>query len=114
MGRTLRIETPRVYLPLLQPSRYKGAHGGRGSGKSHEFAELLVERCLLKPTRAVCVREIQRSLEQSVKRLLDDKIAAFGLDKQFESMNTHINTPNDGIIIFNGMQNHTAESIKSL
>lgn len=114
MGRTLRIETPRVYLPLLQPSRYKGAHGGRGSGKSHVFAELLIRRCLLNPTRAVCVREIQRSLEQSVKRLLDDKIAAFGLGKQFESMNTHINTPNDGIIIFNGMQNHTAESIKSL
>lgn len=114
MGRTLRIETPRVYLPLLQPSRYKGAHGGRGSGKSHIFADLLVERCVLQPTRAVCVREVQRSLEQSVKRLLEDKIEAHGLSRLFRVMNTHIETPNDGIIIFNGMQNHTAESIKSL
>ena len=39
----LEIQTPRWALPLLQPSRYKGAWGGRGSGKSHFFAEALVE-----------------------------------------------------------------------
>lgn len=114
MGGKLQIPTPRIFLPLLQPSRYKGAYGGRGSGKSHAFAELLIERCLLKPTRAVCVREVQRSLEQSVKRLLEDKIAQFGLGHMFRIMNTHIEAPNNGVIIFNGMQNHTSESIKSL
>jgi phage terminase large subunit len=113
--RDLRIRTPRVFLPLLKPSRYKGAWGGRGSGKSHAFADLLIERCLLRqPCRAVCVREFQRSLEQSVKRLLEDKIQAYELGKQFRVLNTHIETPGDGIIIFNGMQSHTAESIKSL
>jgi phage terminase large subunit len=45
----LRIKTPKVFAPLLSPSRYKGAHGGRGSGKSHFFAELLVEECLAEP-----------------------------------------------------------------
>ena len=39
----LRIQTPEVFEPLLEPSRYKGAWGGRGSGKSHFFAELLIE-----------------------------------------------------------------------
>jgi hypothetical protein len=29
----LRIPTARVFEPLLQPARYKGAYGGRGSGK---------------------------------------------------------------------------------
>jgi hypothetical protein len=29
----LKIKTPRIFAPLLQPSRYKGAYGGRGSGK---------------------------------------------------------------------------------
>jgi hypothetical protein len=29
----LRIPTAKVFEPLLQPSRYKGAYGGRGSGK---------------------------------------------------------------------------------
>ena len=45
-SRSLKIDTPRVFLPLLAPARYKGAYGGRGSGKSHFFAELLIEDCL--------------------------------------------------------------------
>ena len=45
-------------MPLLEPARYKGAYGGRGSGKSHFFAELLIEDCLRQPgTLAVCVSE---------------------------------------------------------
>ena len=111
---TLRIQTPRVFLPLLKPSRYKGAHGGRGSGKSHFFAELLIERCLIEPARAVCVREIQKSLEQSVKRLIEDKIEGLGLGKSFVVRDKWIEAPGDGLIIFQGMQNHTADSIKSL
>jgi phage terminase large subunit len=112
--RKLSIETPQVFGPLLGPARYKGAHGGRGSGKSHFFAESLVAECLKRRTRAVCVREIQRSLEQSVKRLIEDKIASLKVGSQFRILDSHIETPYDGIIIFQGMQNHTAESIKSL
>lgn len=109
------LETPRVYVPLLRSSRYKGAWGGRGSGKSHFFAELMIETCILEPgTLAVCIREVQKSLEQSVKRLLEDKIEKFGVGKKFRVLDTEIRTPGDGLIIFQGMQNHTAESIKSL
>ena len=80
-GRTLRIETAKIFEPLLYPSRYKGAHGGRGSGKSHLFAGLIVEQALLNPgLRAVCIREVQKSLKESAKRLIEDKIAAFGMD----------------------------------
>jgi phage terminase large subunit len=115
VGRTLQIPTPRVFEPLLQPARYKGAFGGRGSAKSHTFAEMLVERALIRPgMRAVCVREVQKSLEQSVKRLLEDKIAHFGLSNAFRVLDTHIETPGGGIVIFQGMQNHTADSIMSL
>jgi phage terminase large subunit len=104
-----------IFEPLLQPSRYKGLYGGRGGAKSHGFGDLLIERCLLdRGTRAVCVREYQVSLEQSVKRLLDDKITRYDLGGEFRVLNTHIETPGDGIIIFQGMQSHTAESIKSL
>ncbi len=75
---------PPAFDPLLEPSRYKGAFGGRGSGKSHAFAELLVRRCVEKaPVRAVCIREVQRSLDQSVKRLIEDKIQALGLGPAF-------------------------------
>jgi phage terminase large subunit len=115
MGRTLQIPCARAYQPLLQPSRYKGLHGGRGSGKSHELASLLVERFTLQPnTRWVCIREVQKSLDQSVKQLIEDKIKEYQLSDNFIIKHTHIETPHDGMLIFQGMQDHTADSIKSL
>src|SRR5580765_8226980 len=112
---TLRIPTAKIFEPLLQRARYKGAYGGRGSGKSHFFGELLVETCQAeRGTSAVCIREAQRSLAQSSKRLIESKIAALGLRHQFRVYSDKIATPGDGIIIFRGMQDHTSESIKSL
>jgi len=76
-GTKLRIATARVFAPLLAPARYKGAYGGRGSGKSHFFGELMVEECILHPgLAAVCIREVQRTLTQSSKRLIEQKIQA--------------------------------------
>ena len=110
----LRIETPRVFLPLLKPARYKGAHGGRGSGKSHFFGELLIERSIIEKTDAVCVREVQKSLDQSVKKLLESKIESLNAGAYFEVQDKKILSKHGGMIIFQGMQNHTADSIKSL
>jgi phage terminase large subunit len=111
----LKIPTARVFEPLLLPARYKGVYGGRGSGKSHFFGELLVETCQIEPgTSAVCIREAQRTLAQSSKRLIESKIAALGLGHRFKLFSDKIETPGDGIIIFRGMQDHTADSIKSL
>ena len=117
MGRELVIETARAFVPLLQPARYKGAHGGRGSGKSHFFAESLIEDSLIqRGLRAVCIREVQKTLKESSKRLLEDKLEAFELGDAdgFKVWNEVIETPGDGIITFQGMQDHNAESIKSL
>lgn len=113
--RKLVIPTARVFKPLLVASRYKGAHGGRGSGKSHFFAELGVERCIQVPgTRIVCVREVQKSLKESVKLLIEDKIKQHGLGDQFRALHDRIETPGGGLVLFQGMADHTAESIKSL
>jgi phage terminase large subunit len=112
---TLGIEVARAFVPLLQPARYKGAYGGRGSGKSHFFGEYLPARCVAKPgLRAVCIREVQKTLAQSSKKLIEDKIEALGLQAQFNVLNDRIVTPGNGVILFQGMQDHTAESIKSL
>jgi len=111
---SLQIETPRVYLPLLKPSRYKGAYGGRGSAKSHFFAEMVIERCIIEKTSVVCIREVQKSLAQSVKKLLEIKIEQLGVGHLFEVLQTEIRGKNGSLIIFQGMQNHTADSIKSL
>ena len=116
-GTKLRIPTAEVFEPLLHPARYKGAWGGRGSGKSHFFAGLLVEDALLnKGLRAVCIREVQKSLKESAKRLVEDKISQYGLTEAdgFKVYREVIETPGDGIITFTGMQDHTADSVKSL
>lgn len=112
---TLKLKAGRSFAPLLRPARYKGAHGGRGSGKSHFFAELLIARANSQlGFRAVCLREIQKSLKNSVKLLVEDKIRSNGLSERFEILDAEIRTPGGGLIIFQGMQNHTADSIKSL
>jgi phage terminase large subunit len=83
--------------------------------KSHFFAELMIRRARRQPGfRGVCIREVQNSLAESVKRLLEDKIKEFGLGSEFRILQSHIETLNDGIIIFRGMKEQTAESIKSL
>ncbi|WP_377829717.1 PBSX family phage terminase large subunit [Bradyrhizobium lupini] len=111
----LKIPTAKIFEPLLQPARYKGVYGGRGSGKSHFFGELLVETCQAeRGTLAVCIREAQRTLAQSSKRLIEGKIASLGLGHGFKLFSDKIETPGDGLIIFRGLQDHTADSIKSL
>ena len=112
----LKIATAKIFEPLLERGvRYRGAYGGRGSGKSHFFGELLVELCQAeRGTSAVCIREAQKTLAQSSKRLIESKIANLGLGHQFKIFSDKIATPGGGVIIFRGMQDHTADSIKSL
>jgi phage terminase large subunit len=110
----LTIDTARVFEPLIQPVRYKGVYGGRGSGKSHFMAGAVVEHCLLNPdSRIVCIREVQKTLAQSAK-LLIEKIQEFGVGSAFRVLYDRIETPGGGLIIFQGMIDATAESIKSL
>lgn len=113
----LNRKIARCFVPLLEPYRYKGAHGGRGSGKSHFFAEQLIEDSLYeKGLLSVCIREVQKSLKESAYRLLTSKLDEMKLGERdgFKVFQDRIQTPGDGIIIFQGMQDHTAESIKSL
>mgnify|MGYP001944023714 CR=1 FL=1 len=101
----------------MEPARYKGAYGGRGSGKSHFFAGLLIEDSLAqKGLLSVCIREVQKSLKESSKRLIESKLQEHDLGERdgFKVFREVIETPGDGLISFQGMQDHTAESIKSL
>lgn len=116
-ARTLEIPTAQVFAPLYTQARYKGAWGGRGSGKSHDRAGALIDDSLYeRGLLSVCIREVQKSLKDSAKRLLEAKLAEFRLGEAdgFKVYADRIQTPGDGVIIFQGMQDHTAESIKSL
>lgn len=120
--RTWRLETAEQFEPLLAPARYKGSHGGRASGKSHFFAEKLIEDSLAEPgetgegLRSVCIREVQKDLTQSSKALIETKLKKHGIGEAdgFKVFRELIETPKDGVIIFKGMNDYTAESIKSL
>ena len=122
-GQTLEIPTPRWAMPLHSRSmpdgsdiRYKAVWGGRSSGKSHEFAGLVVEEMVANPDFAiVCVREIQKSLALSAKKLIEAKIEEFGVSHLFRVLKTHIERiGGSGLCIFVGLQDHTADSVKSL
>ncbi len=112
----LEIPTPAWAKPLLAPARYKGAHGGRSGGKSRFFAELMIEEHVRNPHQSsVCLREIQGSLKESVKRTLEQTIIKLGVDAYFDVKDTEIRSRlGTGKIIFSGLQSHTADSIKSL
>lgn len=111
---SLGIDYADVFDPLIDPARYKGAYGGRGSGKSQFFADLMVATAVRKPGfRGLCCREVQKSLKESAKRLIEQKIEAQGVASFFEVQESQIKTPGGGLIVFAGLQDHTSESIKS-
>lgn len=94
------------------PVRYRAGHGGRGSGKSHSFAKTLLAKAVKRALRVGCYREIQKSIKDSVKRLLDDQIAALGLGWFYESTETEIRGLNGALFIFNGLRSNP-EAVKS-
>lgn len=114
-GRTLEIAVPRYFKPLLGNARYKGVYGGRASSKSHTIAEYIVAMCAMNQgLRVLCTREVQKSINQSVKKLIEDKIEKFGLSHMFKVRQSEIETPGGGLIMFQGLLAHTIDSIKSI
>jgi phage terminase large subunit len=98
---------------LWSPSRYKGMRGGRGSGKSRSAASALLLQAAGAPHRILCAREIQKSIKDSVKRLLDDEIERLGLGAFYESVENEIRGKNGSLFIFAGLRGNSA-SIKSM
>lgn len=64
--------------------------------------------------RMVCIREVQKDLKHSAKQLIEDKARQLGVGGMFDPRVAEVCTPGGGVILFQGMQDHTADSIKSL
>ena len=104
----LTINTPRWMLPILEkPYRYVAIPGGRGSGKSHAVAEHILEGHIMGRRDTVCLRETQKSLQYSSKKLLEQKIADMGAEDYFTIQHNRILSKHGGVIIFEGLANHT-------
>jgi phage terminase large subunit len=109
---------PRAQFPeglefLFRPSRFKVAHGGRGSAKSWGFSRALLIQAAQRPLRVLCTREVQRSIKDSVHKLLGDQIEALGLGSLYDVLATEIRGKNGSEFIFAGLSTQTIESIKS-
>lgn len=109
----LDVEIPEAFEPLFKPHRFKVYYGGRGGGKSGSFARTLLIRAMQQPARIMCGREIQLSINDSVKRLLDDLIAQYKLDNFFRSTRNEITGRNGSLFIFAGLK-HDPQKIKSM
>lgn len=113
---SLVIEHADVFTPLCAPARFKGAYGGRGSGKSHFAADQVIIKCMsMYNARVICLREVQNSIKESVRQLLIDRIQKHGLGWAFILFENELRCAlTKARIVFKGMNHFNAENIKSL
>lgn len=108
-----QIEFPAKLQCLFEPYRYKVFYGGRGGAKSWGVARYLLIAGAEKPLRFLCTREVQKSIKDSVHKLLSDQVQALGLGAFYEVQQTVIKGRNGTEFLFAGLSDQTAESIKS-
>jgi len=109
----LEVQLPEWGGLLWDDFRHLGLHGGRAAAKSRSIATALVIQAAERHERVLCGREIQKSIKDSVKRLLDDEIRRLGLSSVFDSVETEIRGPNDSLFLFSGIKGN-ATGIKSI
>jgi len=110
----VNVEFPeKLGFLLTKQARYKGAKGGRGSAKSWSFARALLVLGSTKKLRILCTREVQKSIKQSVHKLLKDQIEAMGLSSFYKVLENEIRGSNGTEFSFSGLSDQTVDSIKS-
>ena len=109
----MNIKFPKKLEPFIrEPKRFNVLEGGRGGGKSHAVAELLLIKAMESKCRILCTREIQKSIKESVHQLLSDKIKDHKYP--FRILNTSIIcTVTGSEFYFHGLQDKTAMNLKS-
>src|SRR5205085_4584826 len=108
-----KLTLPKKLLPLLAPKRYKVLYGGRGSSKSWSVARVLVHMATIKPIRVLCARETQKSIQESVHRLIKDQIGALGVEHLFDIQETKIVGVNGSDFAFAGVRQQGVANLKS-
>lgn len=110
----MQLTYPAKLDPFVRgPVRHNILRGGRGSAKSHSVARVLVAWSLASPIRALLCREVQKSIKESSKRLMEDTIGGLGLRHLFDIQRDVIYGANGSEFAFAGLRDHTADSIKS-
>lgn len=108
-----QVDLPEYASDMWEDFRHLFWRGGRGGGKSRTVASALVLQAMERHERVLCGRELQKSIKDSSKRLLDDEIERLGVQAAFQSTETEIRGPNDSLFLFSGVRGN-ANAIKSI
>jgi len=113
LSNRIKAEFPDKLKCLFEPNRYKVLYGGRGGAKSWGVARALLIQGAAKPLRVLCGREVQKSIQDSVHKLLSDQIQALGLQSFYQIQNNIIRGKNGTEFTFHGLK-HNIGNIKSV
>jgi phage terminase large subunit len=107
---------PKKLRCLFDPpfARYRTLWGGRGSGKSWGVARALLIKAAQRPLRVLCAREVQRTIADSVHRLISDQIPLLGLESLYTVTDHEIRGKNGSLFIFAGLRHQDIAKVKSL
>lgn len=110
-----RIKLPPKLIPVfLGKARYRGAYGGRGSGKSYSFAKMAAVAGLRRKMRILCARELQNTLRESsmsevIKAIESEPV----LEVNYIFGREYIRGKNGTEFLFRGLH-HNVKEIKSI
>ena len=98
---------------FAKDSRYKGAYGGRGSGKSFSFALMCAVLGVRKKIRVLCAREFQNSIKDSVLQEVSSAIESHEVLRDYYDVGVnYIKGKNGTEFLFKGLR-HNYREIKS-
>lgn len=115
------VQFPEKAMPLFKPAPYKVLHGGRGSGKTWSFGRALLLLGSRRKLFILCAREIQKSIKDSVHKVLSDQAEEMRLgwplnnprEPFYRATNSNIIGANGTMFAFAGIRNNIT-SIKSM
>jgi phage terminase large subunit len=112
-GPSVVAEFPKKLQPLFDAAPVKVLYSGRGAGKSWGVARALLIQGANTPIRVLCARETQKSIRDSVHKLLSDQIGLLGLDGVYTVLQSTITNALGTEFVFTGLSDQTVESVKS-
>lgn len=110
----MQLQIPKKFSGLFKAKkRFKIYYGGRGGAKSHNLARALLAIGATKKIRVLCARSVQKSITDSVHKLLSDIIAEYDSNNFYEVLKSTIVGKNGTEFIFKGLHHNTKEAVKS-
>src|SRR5580692_9274808 len=112
-GPEVKAQFPKKLSPLFEAAPVKVLYSGRGAGKSWGVARALLIQAANEPLRVLCARETQKSIRDSVHKLLSDQIALLGMQSVYTVLQSTITNALGSEFVFTGLSDQTVESVKS-